>query len=189
MRKLKGFDAGGGETADAAAELDIDAGETPGAAAASASAEPAVHAPVRCATGEVAVILSDEDTCVVECKSSASCPPGWSCDGEGPLSHNGKGPVVRFCRAVGGHAKAGDAGVTPATLADAGKPSPTQTPDAGAPTKKLDVKEVGGRCPAGYQACGAMCRLSCSKDSDCGLATAHCKAGLCMGPGAAPCGK
>lgn len=193
IRKLKGgVDAGGGEVADAVAELDIDASEAPGAPSASAGAEPGAHAAVRCATGEVAVLLSDEESCVVECKSSASCPPGWSCDGEGPISHNGKaGAVVRFCRAVG-HAKSADAGPTPAAVADAGKTSATPAPDAGAPGapgKRLDVKEIGGRCPPGYQTCGAMCRLSCSKDSDCGLATAHCKGGFCMGPGAQPCGK
>jgi hypothetical protein len=80
----------------------------------------------------------------------------------------------------------GDGGAVPPpphAVADAGtKPAP-------GPAKPLDVKKVNNTCPPGYAACGAMCRLSCKTDAECGLSTAHCSAGFCMGPGAVPCGK
>jgi hypothetical protein len=55
------------------------------------------------------------------------------------------------------------------------------------PVKPLDVKKTGATCPGGYGPCGAMCRLECKADSDCGLSTAHCTGGMCLGPGAVPC--
>jgi hypothetical protein len=75
----------------------------------------------------------------------------------------------------------GDGGVAP-HVADAGtKPAP-------GPAKPLDVhKEANGGCPAGYAACGAVCRLTCKADGDCGVGTAHCTGGFCLGPGAVPC--
>jgi hypothetical protein len=147
------------------------------------------HIGARCAAGEVAILLPPEDeTCVVECKSSAACPPGWGCDGEGVLSHAGKpGGAITYCR-VASHGKATDAGTAPgaATSLDAGAAPHV---DAGPPAKKLDVKQVGGHCPAGYGSCGAACRLTCSKEVDCGAASVHCLAGLCVGPNAQACGK
>ncbi len=56
------------------------------------------------------------------------------------------------------------------------------------PSKPLDVKKgANGTCPGGYSTCGAMCRATCSTDADCGLATAKCTGGQCLGPGASPC--
>ena len=55
------------------------------------------------------------------------------------------------------------------------------------PAKPLDTRQTNGACPPGYNKCGAACRLACKADGDCGLATAHCAAGFCMGPGAAAC--
>jgi hypothetical protein len=149
------------------------------------SAEP-VHKKVasRCAGGEVSILLQPgEETCVIECKSAASCPAGWACDGEGSISNAGRpGPSGRFCR-IASRPKVGDAGALP--------PAPAAPKDAGppAPVKKLDVKLVGGQCPAWYRACGAGCRLTCTKDTDCEFATAHCQGGYCLGPGAMPCAK
>jgi len=77
----------------------------------------------------------------------------------------------------GGAVVVPDAGTTP-TVADAGP----------APAKKLDVKKnADGSCPGGYKTCGAMCRLGCTADADCGLSTAKCTGGFCLGPGAVPC--
>jgi hypothetical protein len=75
----------------------------------------------------------------------------------------------------------GDGGA-PHVAADAGtKPEP-------GPAKPLDVhKTPNGGCPPGYAACAALCRLTCKSDGDCGVATAHCTGGFCLGPGAAPC--
>lgn len=70
-------------------------------------------------------------------------------------------------------------------------PTVTPVPEAGPapkPSRPLDVKQQGGACPGGYGKCAALCRLQCGKDADCGLATAHCQAGFCLGPGAQPCG-
>ncbi len=62
------------------------------------------------------------------------------------------------------------------------------TPVNPKPSKPLDVKKAAnGSCPAGYGSCGAMCRATCSTDAECGLATAKCSGGFCMGPGASPC--
>lgn len=78
-------------------------------------------------------------------------------------------------------------GGTPIVVVDAG-PAPSTTDGGAAPAKHLDVKKnPDGSCPGGYKTCGAMCRLGCSADADCGLATAHCTGGYCMGPGAQPC--
>jgi hypothetical protein len=66
-------------------------------------------------------------------------------------------------------------------------PVPSVVPTA-RPSRPLDVKQQGGACPGGYAKCGAMCRAQCGKDADCGLASAHCQAGFCLGPGASPCG-
>jgi hypothetical protein len=65
--------------------------------------------------------------------------------------------------------------------------SPTVPTAAPRPTRPLDVKQQGGACAGGYGKCGALCRLQCGSDGDCGLATAHCQAGFCLGPGAQPC--
>jgi len=71
-----------------------------------------------------------------------------------------------------------DGGTVPVVVADAGPK----------PSKPLDVKKSAtGTCPGGYASCGAMCRATCAADADCGLATAKCSAGFCMGPGASPC--
>jgi hypothetical protein len=78
-----------------------------------------------------------------------------------------------------------DAGTKPAPTPSTA-PTPT-TPSA--PAKPLDVKKNNNTCPPGYASCGAMCRLSCKTDAECGLSTAHCSAGFCLGPGAVPCSK
>jgi hypothetical protein len=68
--------------------------------------------------------------------------------------------------------------------------SPTAPPavPTAKPSRTLDVKQQGGVCPGGYARCGAMCRAQCGRDADCGLASAHCQGGFCLGPGASPCG-
>ncbi|HLK40256.1 MAG TPA: hypothetical protein VKU41_26070 [Polyangiaceae bacterium] len=63
-------------------------------------------------------------------------------------------------------------------------PAPGPAPG---PPKPLDTRQTNGACPAGYNKCGAACRLACKADADCGLGTAHCAGGFCMGPGAAAC--
>jgi hypothetical protein len=100
----------------------------------------------------------------------------------------GVAPVAPVVRTDAGAAK--DAGAAPAVVKDAGAvvPTPTAVPDAGAkPGKPLDVKKVSGACPAGYAPCSAVCRLTCKTEGDCGVATAHCVDGYCIGPGASPC--
>jgi len=78
--------------------------------------------------------------------------------------------------------RAVDAGTTPSAVpatVDAGGGPPARSPDV--------RKNADGSCPAGYAACAAnYCRLQCKSDSDCG-GSAHCQAGFCMRPGAAPC--
>ena len=119
-----------------------DAAATSEASAPSASAEPIKRVAPHCETGEVAIVLAPgEETCVVECKASSECPPGWMCDGEGPVSHNGRpGNVVHFCRS-GGHARLGDGG---SSAQDAGHP--THVPaDAGPPAKKVEHHDAGAK--------------------------------------------
>jgi hypothetical protein len=192
LRKEAAVDAGTEAEEDGAAEGAAASPSESTTPAVVGSAEPAPkHVAARCAAGEVAILLPPSDeTCVVECKSSAACPPGWACDGEGVLSHGGRpGGTITFCRS-GGHGKATDAGPAPSTAThDGGNATPPQHVDAGSPMKKLDVKQVGGHCPAGYGPCGVACRLTCGKDVDCGAPNAHCQAGFCVGPGAQPCGK
>ncbi|MGA2450369.1 MAG: hypothetical protein ABTD50_16980 [Polyangiaceae bacterium] len=144
-----------------------------------------------CPGGQVPILLQNGSPyCVMSCAKPADCPTGWTCDGDGVMDSEGEaGPAVRFCNQSGHHS-------VPATLtipdagksvaADAGKPT---LMDAG-PPKLLDVKQAPpGKCPAGYGLCGAMCRLRCAKDGDCGLGTAHCQGGFCLGPSARACGK
>ncbi|HEY8040836.1 MAG TPA: hypothetical protein VIF15_13620 [Polyangiaceae bacterium] len=152
---------------------------------------PYKHIPIKCPVGDVAILLQGGlEQCVVQCTQDSNCPSGNVCTGDGILSNNGvpAGPI-QFCR-VGTHpADAGpppppppvvDAGPTPPPAADAGPPKPS---------KPLDVKKVNGACPGGYAACGAVCRLSCKVDGDCGIASAHCASSFCLGPGSQPCGK
>ncbi len=143
----------------------------------------------RCGGSEVPILLAPgEEGCVIECRSHAACPAGWTCDGEGVLSSGGKpGGHIQFCTAAarreehdGGPAPAAPTATAPTPI-DAGKATPAPEP------KRLDVKPTHGACPAGYKTCGAICRLACGKDADCGLATARCQAGFCLGPGALPC--
>jgi len=76
----------------------------------------------------------------------------------------------------------GDGGGAPHAVADAG----TKPPPPG-PFRPLDVHKTNGACPAGYAACAAVCRLTCKSEPECGVSTAHCIAGFCVGPGAVPC--
>jgi hypothetical protein len=128
------------------------------------------HVAIHCTGKEVAILLqAGEETCVTACTQDSTCPKGNVCNGAGVLSNNGApGAETKFCEPHAG-------------AADAGGPPP--------PSKKLDVKPEGGKCPAGYGQCGAMCRLQCAKDPDCGVAGVKCQAGFCLGPGATPCGK
>jgi hypothetical protein len=170
-----------------------DAGDTSVAVAVSDSAiEDAAAAAGSCPGGQVAILLQNGSSyCVMSCTKPADCPSGWVCDGEGVLDTQGEaGAAVKFCNQSGRHsvlaAVAADGGK--AIVADAGKPT---TVDAG-PPKLLDVKQTppgSGKCPAGYAACGAACRLHCAKDSDCGGGSVHCQGGFCLGPNAKPCGK
>ena len=194
QRKQNAADAAAVAEVESAAESAspaTDAGQAPPVAPLS-SAEPAHrHVGSRCAGREVAILLRPGDeTCVVECKSAASCPAGWACDGEGVLSNGGRpGSAIRFCL-VASYGKATDAGPGSSPAVDAGHATPPPLPkDAGPPPKKLDVKLVSGQCPSGYRTCGAGCRLACAKDTDCSLASAHCQNGYCLGPGAQPCAK
>jgi hypothetical protein len=110
-----------------------------------------------------------EETCVTACTKDVACPHGEVCAGSGVLSNNGvAGAATKFCEPQAG------------------------APDAGAaapPSKPLDWKPEKGQCPAGYGTCGAMCRLECSKDADCGGGGAHCQGGFCLAPGKLPCPK
>ena len=150
-----------------------------------------VGAPGSCPGGQVPILLQNGSPyCVMSCAKPADCPTGWTCDGDGVLDSEGvAGAAVKFCNQAGRHSvlatvTAPDGGKT--VVADAGKPT---VADAG-PAKLLDVKQSPpGKCPAGYAVCGAMCRLHCAKDGDCGLGTAHCQGGFCLGPNARACGK
>jgi hypothetical protein len=99
----------------------------------------------------------------------------------GPAGAHDAGKVAPGTDAGKGGGSSSSAG------ADAGKPAPGASPGPAPEAKRLDVKATGGACPSGYRTCGAVCRLTCRADADCGLATAHCQAGFCLGPGARPC--
>lgn len=80
-----------------------------------------------------------------------------------------------------------DAGATPPhPVVDAGVKPPVPTPPS-APPKPFDVHKTNGVCPAGYAPCSAVCRLTCKVATDCGMMTALCIGGFCLGPGAAVC--
>jgi hypothetical protein len=179
MRKPQAttIDAGFEESGAAAATETVDA--APGVVAPIETA-PAKHAvapegthkkgPVHCAAGQVPILLQPgEETCVTACAKDAMCPHGEVCAGSGVVSNNGvAGAATRFCEPQAG---APDAGA------------------AAAPSKPLDWKPEKGQCPAGYATCGAMCRLECTKDADCGGGGAHCQGGFCLAPGKLPCPK
>jgi hypothetical protein len=83
-----------------------------------------------------------EETCVVECKSTTECPPAWTCDAEGVLSHNGRpGGAVHYCRSAthgklsDGGAPAHDASHSTAAQSDAGAPKKIEQHDAGTKVK------------------------------------------------------
>jgi hypothetical protein len=149
------------------------------AEAAFAPEPPHKRVAVKCAAGQVAVLLQmGEERCVTECANDTSCPSGESCSGAGPVAQDGApGAMVTFCRQS-----------KPSSGADAG---PEPHADAGAPSARpLDVKPgPDGKCAAGYAKCAAICRMTCKADADCGLATARCQGGFCLGPGAQPCGR
>ncbi len=69
-------------------------------------------------------------------------------------------------------------------VADAGPKPPSPPPG---PAKPLDVHKTNGTCPPGYASCAAVCRLTCKIEAECGIATAKCTGGFCVGPGAVPC--
>ncbi len=131
------------------------------------------RAPLHCTGGQVAILVqAGEETCVTTCVKDAACSKGEVCNGSGVLSNNGApGAETKFCEPRAGVADAG--GTTPAVPA----------------AKPLDWKPEKGQCPAGYGTCGAMCRLQCTKDADCGGAGAHCQGGFCIAPGKLPCPK
>ena len=88
---------------------------------------------------------------------------------------------------------AAPAPTVPGTVPTGRRSPPTvpSLPEAGPaprPSRPLDVKQQAGACPGGYAKCGVLCRLQCGRDADCGLASAHCQGGFCLGPGAQPCG-
>jgi hypothetical protein len=133
------------------------------------------HVAVHCTGGQAAILLQGgEETCVTPCTQDSNCAKNTVCNGAGVLSNNGApGAATKFCGPSAAPAP------TPPGMVDAGA-----LPSA----KRLDVKKGSdGKCPGGYAACGAACRLQCGKDADCGVAGAHCQGGLCLGPGASPC--
>jgi hypothetical protein len=137
---------------------------------------PSIH----CELPRTAVLHGGRETCETVC---GACPAGQACTGSGEAVSAGvPGAAVKYC-----------AGVAPTapTVPSAG-PTVTAVPEAGPaphPTRPLDVKQQNGACPGGYATCGALCRLQCASDADCGLASAHCRAGFCLGPGAQPCAR
>lgn len=134
---------------------------------------------VKCTGAQVAVLMQMGEECVTECANDATCPSGEACSGAAPLTMNGApGAIVSFCR-QGKPILGADAGAAPHV--DAGAPAK--------PARPLDVKAgADGKCASGYARCAAICRLTCKTDADCGLSTAHCQGGFCLGPGAQPCG-
>jgi hypothetical protein len=145
---------------------------------------PHKHTAAHCTGGMVPILLQGgEEQCVAGCVTDANCQHGSLCNGAGVLSVNGTpGAQTKFCGPAPGTVTVPDAGGAPPAVVDAG----------GGPTppgpKKLDVKlGADGKCPAGYGTCGAICRLHCAKDADCGVTGAKCTASFCVGPGAAPC--
>jgi hypothetical protein len=204
MLKLPGAAADAGQEA-AVGEALPEAGAAPGATEAVNASEmtrypdekPVDHAPLTAATDgqlrtqapggdlviflkkgtEVQKIAEHENFYLVladDPKDPAKKLMGWAAESVfgGAAPHRAE-PEVR-----------GDGGA-PHGAADAGtKPAP-----APGPAKPLDVKKVNNACPPGYAACGAECRLTCKADAECGIATAKCTGGFCLGPGAVPCGK
>jgi hypothetical protein len=171
------IDAGGDDAGTAAATETTDAAAAPVAPIETAPARHAVapepthkKGPLHCTAGQVAILLQPgEETCVTACVRDAMCPHGEVCAGSGVLSSNGvAGAATKFCEPQAGAPDAGG---------------------AAAPSKPLDWKPEKGQCPAGYGTCGAMCRLECTKDADCGGGGAHCQGGFCIGPGKLPCPK
>ena len=170
-------DAGTEDSGAAAATETVDAAVAPVAPMESASAKHVAapegshkKGPAHCAAGQVPILLQPgEETCVTACAKDATCPHGEVCAGSGVLSSNlVAGAPTKFCEPQAG---APDAGA------------------AAAPSKPLDWKPEKGQCPAGYGTCGAMCRLECTKDADCGGGGAHCQGGFCVAPGKLPCAK
>jgi hypothetical protein len=136
---------------------------------------PRKHVPLHCTGGQVAILLqAGEETCVTPCTQDSACPKNTVCNGAGVLSMNGApGAATKFCGP-----SAAPTPPAPAAVDAGGPPGP----------KKLDVKKgADGKCPGGYAACGAICRMQCGKDTDCGVAGARCQGGFCQGPGSAPC--
>jgi hypothetical protein len=169
-------DAGGEDGAGAAATDTTDAASAPApsesaSAKHSPSSEPThKKGPAHCTAAQVPILLQPgEETCVTACTKDAMCPHGEVCAGSGVLSNNGvAGAATKFCEPQAG---ALDAGAAPA------------------PSKALEWKPDKGQCPTGYGTCGAMCRLECTKDADCGGGAAHCQGGFCLAPGKLPCPK
>lgn len=100
---------------------------------------------------------------------------GWSTEGAflggGGGFHGGPAPA---------HAGGGGA----VAAADGGKPGPAPGPTASssaAPTVAgfSCVKQEAGKCPAGFKANGAVCRLSCSTPAQCKGPDPKCNGGLC----------
>jgi hypothetical protein len=148
------------------------------------SAEPPhPHVTIHCPAGQVAILLqAGAEQCVVECQTDGNCPTGLICDGDGVLSNNGQpGSSINFCR-IG---KRTGPPPPPPPVVDAGHATVV---DAGTAAKPLDVhKDKNGNCPAGYKACNIGCRLTCTSAADCGVSTATCQSGFCLGPRATPC--
>jgi hypothetical protein len=186
-RKPGAADAGGVVEDGAAVGSSPETGPPPPAPVPTlANPEPARKpAGARCPGAEVAIVLQPgEEACVIECKGHAGCPAGWACDGDGLLATNGRpGNPIQFCR-IASRVKAADAGPLLTAL-----PALVDAGGSGPPARRLDVKQVNGQCPGGYRTCGALCRMTCGKNSDCGLATASCQGGFCLGPGVQPCAK
>ena len=130
---------------------------------------PAVH----CEMPRVVVAHSGVLSCERVC---GACPAGQACNGAGQLVSDGSpGAPVSYCTSV-----------APSVPTIPPLPGPAPAPR---PSRPLDVKQQNGACPGGYGKCGAVCRLQCGADADCVLATAHCQAGFCLGPGAQPCAR
>jgi hypothetical protein len=154
---------------------------TPVATAASTQAE------AHCATGEVAVVLdAGYETCVVECRSHANCPAGWSCDGAGMVvGDGGAGTSVKFCTA-----HPGQRSETPAASGGAPPRHPVAALEIGTETAPMHAPFCrGDRGGPRRQCTNGLCRLECKTDYDCGLSPAHCQNGVCEAPTLKPCGR
>jgi hypothetical protein len=141
------------------------------------------------------VLDAGEETCVVECRSIANCPAGWSCDGEGVLvGDSGGGNPVRFCTAREEGSKHPSQRSEAPAASGAAEPKHSARPipalEMGTETAPMHAPFCRGDRGGPRRMCtNGLCRLECRTDPDCGSSPAHCQNGVCEAPNLKPCGR